>query len=74
MKQLVIGLLFCGFVMSAVPAQANVGDEVKGAAVWIWNLIPATLTFVNKGIHFTYDVVHTGIHKTAELLTIDVGE
>jgi len=74
MKKLLIAAMFCGFVLSAQPAQANIGGDIKDGAVWLWNIVPSALKIVNNGVHFVGETVHTGVHKVAELLTIDIGD
>ena len=64
MRKLVIGLLFCGFVMSAVPAQAN---PIEKGAKFV----------VDSGkniIGLTFDGAHTVLHTTKDIIvgTLDI--
>jgi len=78
LRRLMISVLFCGFVMSAVPAQANVVGDVldkgKSAAAWLWNLVPGAINVVNDGVHWICGKGHEGVHNTAEFLKIDITE
>jgi len=76
MKSLILALMLAVAlsVPSAFAAEKDFADKTKIALVSVWNIVPAALRVVNKGLHLIVDPVHDGLHAVSEALEITLEE
>ena len=66
MRRTVLAILFSVLVCGT--AEAGVLSGIVAA----WNVVPASIHLVNRGIHFVCGTLHSGLHGLAGVLQVDL--